>query len=58
MYRVHPLKVWNGSEMISVGLTSLSSIELGEEALYGSDVDSCSLVMQGNVSSLVQSRSS
>ena len=38
----------NSNEMIDVDLPSLQSITLGFEALVGSDVDSCSLIMRSN----------
>ena len=34
--------------VINIDLALLTSIQLGEQALQGSDVDSCSLNMQSN----------
>ena len=36
------------NEMIVIDLPSLQSIQLGEGALCGSDVESCSLIMRSN----------
>ena len=47
-FLLHPLIVLMYIYVINLDLTSLTSIQLGEQALQGSDVDSCSLKMQSN----------
>ena len=47
-FLLHPLIVLMYIYVINLDLGSLTSIQLGEQALQGSDVDSCSLNMQSN----------
>ena len=56
MLQVLVLKVCKSNYVLCLDLASLSSIQLGNEAFYGKDVDTCSLDIQSEAKAVFQYR--